>query len=98
MTEVQSDPIEKISEIAITEHKKSQESIVEFTLDNNTTKCIDCWMDVLKLLWKMILTVSIFDNSQFIYVILQSKIICIAYMRSTNHFVAFNFPKNEAII
>lgn len=40
LTEVQSDPIEQISENAITEHKKSQESIVEFTLDNNTTKFV----------------------------------------------------------
>jgi len=31
----------QISEIAITGHNKSQESIVEFALDNNSTKFLD---------------------------------------------------------
>jgi len=52
-------------------------------------------MKILKLLWKMILTVSIFDNSQLFYIIIQSKIICIAHMRFTYYFMALNFPKNN---
>jgi len=41
LTEVQSDAIAQISEIAITGHNKSQESIVEFALENTSTKFID---------------------------------------------------------
>lgn len=41
LTEVQSDAIAHITEIAITGHNNSQESIVEFTLGHSTTKCVD---------------------------------------------------------